>query len=211
MRVSSDGGDSVSGELTDGAVAINPAKLNFRPLPINEQIRLPFDCEDDDLNEFILTSQASDYQKELVGHTTLVFFEEELVAYFTVSAGHQKTEYAPGRSLFNARSAQVRNTPAILIGRIAVDRKWKNRGVGTIIFKRILSMAIGVNNRLAVRILAVHSLEGSVGFYEKIGFKELPRMNSYLKLMFFDILRAKEIRDFQSKIAFNDAGIKASG
>jgi len=211
MRISSRRGDSVSEEPLDGTNAIDSAKLSFRPFPINGPMGLPFDCEDDDLNEFLLTTQASDYQRELVGHTTLVFYEDELVAYFTVSAGHQKTEYAPGRTLFKARSAQVRNTPAILVGRIAVDRGWKNRGVGTIIFKRILSTAISVNNRLAVRILAVHSLEGSVGFYEKVGFKELPGMNSYPRLMFFDILRAKEIRDSQSKIAFTDAECKASG
>lgn len=128
-----------------------------------------FDCGNEGLNEFLRTGEVLDYHKDHLGKTWLVrtLRDGELVAYYTTSSDSLRVEHA--RRMPSIRPEyRVKYWPATLIGRLAVDNHWKGRGIGTILVNKIAADALSATQ--ANRLLILNAEQGSVGFYESMGF-----------------------------------------
>jgi len=65
--------------------------------------------------------------------------------------------------------------PAILLGRMAVDRKHAGCGLGAALLKHFMLKAVEVADSVGVRVLLVHAKDGEAkGFYEHYGFVASP-------------------------------------
>ena len=89
----------------------------------------PFDCGDQDLNDFLF-NDAKDYYKHRLSVTYLLENETETVAYFSVSNDKlsinesDKPTWRKIKPLFNHRKHRG-DYPAVKVGRLAVNLKYQ--------------------------------------------------------------------------------------
>lgn len=132
------------------------AGLSLNKIDSNTVIK-PFDCGDEDLNDF-LSSKAKLYQQENLAVTYLIEDETRTVAFFSIFNDSLKVE----ESFFASKSAlkrllsqlvthpkrHLRYFPALKIGRLAVDNVNKKGGIGSSIIRFVISLAIEQNKTL---------------------------------------------------------------
>ncbi len=153
-----------------------------------------FKSKDTYLNQF-LVRRAKHHQEELLATTYLLFYEnddieDELVGYYTLSCSSvTATEYV--KSNFH-RNKQYEDYPAILIGRLAISKKYENKGFGSFLLDSIKRKAID-NQGFAGRFLILDAKKEAVDFYKKNHFDFWTKedQNEDTRLMYFDLLQMK--------------------
>jgi GNAT superfamily N-acetyltransferase len=155
-----------------------------------------FDCGNQDLNIFLNSEEVENYEKELFGKTTLVYYDGNLVAYYTISNGSLRTEYLrTWRSSRKLGEYHVNAIPCMIIGRLAVDKKWQNRGIGRTVMQRITIHALESSKYAGIRLLVVQAKNQATDFYKKLGFDFVSETSDEKKrfktkntrTMFFDL------------------------
>ena len=138
---------------------------------------LPFDCDDDDLNDFLLNS-SKDFQEKLLAVTYVLEdrVAGETVAFFSLlndkisaelfESGNQWKKRI--RSLF-PDPKQLRDYPSMKIGRLAVSKNYQRKNIGQNILN-ILKILFVTENRTGCRFITVDAYRKSLSFYEKNGF-----------------------------------------
>lgn len=139
-------------------------------VPFREGIEVEeFDCDDEDLNEFLTSEQVANYQRDLLGKTYLVYRRDpwELLAYYTVASDRFEIPKDWIKKSM-AISLDVKIFPALLLGRFAVQKNLQGTGVGSILLKHVFTEAMDSNQAIRfVRLVAHHK---SVRFYRNRGF-----------------------------------------
>jgi predicted N-acetyltransferase YhbS len=65
--------------------------------------------------------------------------------------------------------------PVILIGRLAVDKKFEGRGLGSSLLKDALLKGIQASRLVGAQAFIVHAIsDAAVSFYRKFGFESMP-------------------------------------
>ena len=107
------------------------SSLPFERLSVGHAL-LPFDCGDEDINDFFV-SQAMHYQKELLAVTYFLEDGENTVFYFTLSNDKVTAlELSKGfwrkiKALF-PHSKHRKDYPAVKIGRLGVSKLYQKTG-----------------------------------------------------------------------------------
>ncbi len=92
-----------------------------------------------------------------------------IIAYFALSAAQILAIEVPS----SMRRNMPRNIPAILLGRLAIDRSYQGKGLGRAILRDIVSRAL--RSDFAARLLIVHAISPDIeAFYVRHGFTRLP-------------------------------------
>lgn len=141
----------------------------------------PFDCEDEDLNDFLF-NKAIEFHKELLATTFVLEDESSTIAYYSVfndSLLVEQRNFAT-KSAFNRflkivshPKRHLKYFPALKIGRLAVNKTLKGQGVGRIIVNSIISDVLDLNERYGCKLLTVDAYSQSLDFYSKLGFEFL--------------------------------------
>lgn len=135
-----------------------------------------FDCGEPDLNDFLLTD-AKDYASQLLAVTYLIESTDGVAAYFALSndrislSDSDKATWRRIKKDFPHRKHR-NDYPAVKIGRLAVDRKYQGRQIGTSILDFVKTTFI-TNNRTGCCFITVDAIPDAVGFYESNGFLPL--------------------------------------
>ena len=80
--------------------------------------------------------------------------------------------------------------PVILLGRLAVDLKVKNRGLGAALLKDALLRVVAAAHEIGVRAVIVHELDSTAQkFYSYNGFYESPTNERTLMVTVEEISR----------------------
>lgn len=147
----------------------------------------PFDCGNDDLNEFF-AKDVLHYNSELLGKSYCFTYdknESEIVAAFTISNDSIKTFTLPNarKKKINSdipREKQMKSYPAVLIGRLGVSKKFRkieseNKSVGDQLMDFIKSWFIDKANKTGCRFIVVDSYNdiSPLNYYKRNGFIEL--------------------------------------
>lgn len=176
---------------------INNSKITVELLKENHPIK-PFDCEDDDLNDFLF-NKALLYQKELLATTFVIESEELTLGYYSVlnDSLQLKEEDFPSKnkykkflsSLMPHPKRHLKSIPAVKIGRLAIDKAYKGQGLGKIIVQNLMEECIDLNKKIACRLITVDAYKGALTFYQKLGFEFLTEKdnNEDIRQMFFDL------------------------
>lgn len=155
-------------------VDIQPKRLGFEPFNASNPVR-EFDSGNPDLDSFLCTEEVAEYDRQNLGRTILVYYEGDLVGFFTVCVDGLALDYVvskkTAKSFVKLGDATVDRIPSIKIGRLAVDRKYQNKGIGRYIVKRIVGYSLDVSDQFAVRLIIVESKRQSIDFYLKCGFQ----------------------------------------
>lgn len=175
-----------------------------------------FDCGHEDLNDFF-KNDSLNYEREFLGKSYCFFLDEnpnEIICIFTVSNDSIKANFLP-----NARKKKVskqmprekhfRSYPAVLVGRLGVNQKYRNKGIGGKLMDFIKSWFIDTNNKTGCRFVVVdaYNEDAPIAYYQKNGFDFLFSTEEQEKeytglatddslatrLMYFDLIRLSTI------------------
>ena len=158
----------------------------------------PFDCEDEDLNDFLF-NEAVSYQKELLATTFVMENDKQTLGYYSLlnDSLQLKEEMFTSKSQFRKflrelmpyPKRHLKTIPALKIGRLAIDKTFKGKGLGSVIMANIISKCIKMNEEQACRLITVDAYKQAVPFYQKMGFKFLIEgdKDDTTRLMFLDL------------------------
>lgn len=108
---------------------------------------------------------------------------DRLVGYYTLSAVAVEHTHLPGRARRNAPNP----VPAVLLGRLAVDRQIQGSGLGRLLVRDAVLSTLAAAERIGVRVLIVHALhDAAATFYATLGFKPSPTDPLHLYLLLHD-------------------------
>lgn len=147
----------------------------------------PFDCDNEDLNDFF-RDDALNYQSELLGKTYCFTLDENpkiIVCAFTISNDSIKTAHLPNARKKKVikdipRQKQMKSYPAVLIGRLGVNKNFRNivgetERTGKQLMDFIKSWFIDGANKTGCRFIVVDSYNTlkPLRYYKENEFVEL--------------------------------------
>lgn len=155
-----------------------------------------FDCGNKDLNDFLTTEEVGRYEREKLGNTHLVYWQDagQLLGYFTISSESLRIEYFRGIKSFSVPGEmRVSAVPGMKIGRLAVSVEFKGRHVGSHMLRYIAGLAL--ETQAATRILFLEAYPESVEFYAKFDFDTIVHQklkNRRNRMMWYDLNKHPE-------------------
>ncbi|MDR0582713.1 MAG: GNAT family N-acetyltransferase [Prevotellaceae bacterium] len=169
-----------------------PANIKLARLG-EDTIVPPFECGDNDLNDFLM-NDAKNYSKSLLAVTYLLQADDEIVAYFSLS-NDRLIKNDRERPVWNRINRIIpndkrrRSYPAVKIGRLAVAKKYAGKRLGSYIILAIQNMYINEPQRAGCRFLMVDAYKNALPFYQKNDFKFLTEQdyNDDTRIMYFDL------------------------
>lgn len=94
-----------------------------------------------------------------------------VIGYYSLSAGAIGHEAAPKPMRRNMPDP----LPVLLLGRLAIDRRWHNRGLGRALLRDAMLRSLNVAGNAGVSAILVHAIsEPAKQFYLSRGFVESP-------------------------------------
>ena len=141
------------------------------PTPITDKLELSnFDCGEFSLNEWL---KRRAFKNHMTGASRcfVLCAGTDVIGYYSLSAGAISHEAAP--------KAMRRNMPdplpVLLLGRLAVDKRYHNQGFGQALLRDAMLRAVNVSGDAGVFALLVHALSDQAKqFYLSRGFVESP-------------------------------------
>ena len=142
------------------------------PQPLSDQHDLStFDCEEASLNDWLLRRARANQLSG--GSRTFVVCAgaTRVVGYYCLSAYTVAHTQATG----SIRRNMPDPVPMMLVGRLAVDRNLKGKGLGGALLKDAILRVVQIAEQAGVRGIVVHAISEDVKrFYAKWGFRESP-------------------------------------
>jgi GNAT superfamily N-acetyltransferase len=147
-------------------------KLHFTPpapiTPVHDLAQ--FDCGELALNEWLRTRAVKNHAAG-ASRCFVLCTGPTVVAYYSLSAGAINHETAPKAMRRNMPDPM----PVLLLGRLAVDSRYHNQGIGQALLRDAMLRAVGVASEAGVFAILVHALSGPARqFYLSRGFVESP-------------------------------------
>jgi GNAT superfamily N-acetyltransferase len=127
-----------------------------------------FDSGNDALDIWLKIRAMSNHQSG-TSRTWVVVADggSSVVGYYASSTGSVLRELAPGAM----RRNQPSEIPAVLLGRMAVDRRHQGRGIGAAMLKHLILKVGEISAIVGVRLILVHAKdEQAQQFYGHFGF-----------------------------------------
>ena len=173
-------------------------ELSFSLLT-EEHIIKPFDCEDEDLNDFLF-KEAIPYQKQMLATTFIVENSERTLGFYSLlndsmqikeelfSSKSQYKKFVGG--LLPHLKRHLKNIPSLKIGRLGVDKTYTGKGLGRILLEGIIANCIALNKKQACRLITVDAYRQAFPFYERFGFQYISNNdeNEEVRQMFLDLM-----------------------
>jgi GNAT superfamily N-acetyltransferase len=141
------------------------------PAPITAAQELAnFDSGESSLNEWL---KKRAFKNHVVGASRcfVLCADAAVIGYYSLSAGAISHEAAPKAMRRNMPNP----LPVLLLGRLAVDKRYHNQGVGQALLRDAMIRAVNVAGDAGVFALLVHALSDQAKqFYLSRGFVESP-------------------------------------
>ena len=136
---------------------------------INKKDIESFDCGVDALNDFF-KKYAIQNDKKNIGKTFVCSNEKEIVGFYTLSNAQIAFNELSG-SL--AKGLPRYPIPCIRIARLAVDKKYQNKGKGSFLLRDALLRIVNLSFQTGIYFVIVDAKDSSKSFYEHYGFIKL--------------------------------------
>lgn len=114
--------------------------------------------------------------------------DNAVVAYHCVASGAIDRDTGVAETL---RKAMPPSLPIMLIGRLAVDKRYQGQGLGKALLKDALQRILHAAKEVGARAVLVHAIDDeAVAFYKRYGFKIFPPGSKTLYLPIEEIAAA---------------------
>ena len=153
----------------------------------------------DELNDF-LKSDALKAQNDLISRTYLCYWKVSLTGFVTLTTdtiGYNLIEQSDGIDGY-----VYRKYPAIKIARLAVDKRYKRRGIGQNLLFWAVGKAYEVSKQIGCRYITVDAKRESLDFYLKYEFKIVKKHEDRdFPPMYFNLYSADKIDKQKGSVA----------
>jgi len=142
-----------------------------------------FSCGRPELDTFLQTGLARQQNNNMLRAQVILSDDPipEIMGYYTLSSGSYEKS---GMSGTRQRQVPYQNTPCILLGRLAVDRRLQGKGMGAILVAHAAKTAYVAAQAIGVYSLFAEAKDENAGaFYAKLGFIKIATTDS--RLMYF--------------------------
>ncbi len=144
---------------------IPDSELHTTPLNKNHNLS-SFSCLSPELNDFLKNDALHD-QNNMISRTSLCFWNDELVGFFTLIADTIEAKAVTD----GLEHYEYLKYPGVKIARLAVDSRLERRGIGTYLLLAAIGKTLSVCESIGCRYILVDSKKISIGFYQKNEFK----------------------------------------
>ncbi len=94
-----------------------------------------------------------------------------IVGYFALSMGQILADEATG----SMRRNMPKFIPAVVLGRLAIDRAWQGKGLGRALLADAVQRSLRASAEVSARLVIVHAISPAAeAFYLHHGFTRLP-------------------------------------
>ncbi len=136
-----------------------------------------FDCSDGNLNEF-LKNDALIEQKKKLNTTHLIFYKGEIIGYFSLLTDKIFVKDLKNREIRANIEHDLKNKyktiPAVKIGRLAIDRKYAKKGIGSFILNNLIVTLNEISKKdIGFRLITVEGYAEAYHFYTTNNFVPL--------------------------------------
>lgn len=127
-----------------------------------------FDCDHAGLAEW-LRQRARNNEAAQGSRCFVVCEGERVVGFYALAAGSVRRAMTPGA----VRRNMPDPVPAIVLGRLAVDRAWQGQGLGADLLQDAVLRAVRASREIGARVLLCHAVDDRARrFYLHHGFVE---------------------------------------
>ncbi|MBD1431971.1 GNAT family N-acetyltransferase [Sphingobacterium sp. DN00404] len=148
--------------------------MSIRIEPLNSSLnKKAFNCGKEMLDNYFHFQASQDVKRKLC--VVFAMFEDTTVkGYYTLSNASIPAEMMP-ESIKKKMPKSYEALPVTLLGRLAIDTKFKGQGLGSIILIDALKRSYDASKSLGSIGVVVDPLDSdAVAFYNKFGFILLP-------------------------------------
>ena len=129
--------------------------------------RQAFDSGEQVLDEWLRRYAGQNRRRDTAATWVIADANDVVVAYASVAITGIDRSTAP-EALAKGTPNPV---PALLLGRLAVDHRYRNLGIGTALAVHVLATAVELNQKAACRAVVVTALtQPARGWWERLGF-----------------------------------------
>ena len=124
-----------------------------------------FSCISEELNTWLKRRALANEGK--TARTYVVTLGQRVVGYYCLAAGGISRDQLP-RAI---RQDNPNMVPVMVLGRLATDRNFEGRGIGSGMLQEAISRTLAMSIEAGIRGLLVHALDDrAAGFYQKFHF-----------------------------------------
>jgi GNAT superfamily N-acetyltransferase len=122
------------------------------------------------------------------GSRTFVLCEDRrVVGYYSLAAG----SVLPGAATGRVRRNMPSPVPVVLLGRLAIDRAWQGRGLGSDLLQDAVLRVLSAGEHIGIRAILVNAISDEAkALHEKHGFRLSPVEPMTLMITLDDAQRA---------------------
>ncbi len=162
-----------------------PSPLVIERLDKTVHNRRDFDCGEQDLNDY-LAFTARQHMDKGYAQVWVAVSEpgsSQVIGYYTLSMSSLAPEELP-------TTAGVKKVPVILLGRLAVDKRYRGQSIGVRLLFHAQRSALALSMRVGIAAIVVDALnDEAAAFYRKYDFEELTTGPLHLYKTIKDIAR----------------------
>ncbi|MFA6967143.1 GNAT family N-acetyltransferase [Bosea sp. (in: a-proteobacteria)] len=143
--------------------------MEFGPLDPKTHDRADFDCGVDALNRYIRQFANQDLKRGLT-RVYVLAEDAKLVGYYSISAHSVLRDHLPD----DIRLGPYEDIPFLLLGRLAVDKRWQGQGYGDALIVHAFRTTRAAAEQIGILGMIVDAKdEKAAAFYEGFGFRRL--------------------------------------
>jgi GNAT superfamily N-acetyltransferase len=136
-------------------------------LDLQRHDRSRLDSGEPTLDEWLRRYAGQSRRRDTAATWVIADAEDVVVAFSSIAMTAIDRSAAP-HEVANQASDPI---PALLLGRLAVDRRYTNLGIGTVLVTHVLATAVELNQKAACRAVVVTALNPTVrAWWQRIGF-----------------------------------------
>jgi ribosomal protein S18 acetylase RimI-like enzyme len=152
----------------------NHAQFQVSLLDTNIHDRETFSCGEPSLDDYLKRQASQDIKRRAAVAYVMTSTEDErsIIGYYTLSSASVFLSDLTEESI--KKLARYPHAGAFLIGRLAVDERFKGQGLGAKLLRDALLKSLEQSKHIAAAVVAVDALnENARRFYERYGFESL--------------------------------------
>ena len=140
----------------------------LQPEPINEQHHINGFNSGEESLDLWLKNRAIKNQKANASRTYVACDSERVIAYYVLASSSVNASFALGSFKRNMPNP----IPVVVLGRLAIDQAYPNRGIGRSLVRDAGFRVIQAAETIGIRGLLVQAISTKAKeFYEKLGFE----------------------------------------
>jgi GNAT superfamily N-acetyltransferase len=170
---------------------VSAARFGIEPLG-GQHDRAAFSCGIEALDRYLQHQASQDVRRSVAAVFVLHDPETDAVAgYYTLSATSIEPTELPDD--LRRRMPRYASLPAVLLGRLAVDRRYQGQRLGATLLFDALERALIQSSQIAAMAVVVDAKDDSaISFYERYGFQ---RFAFYPNRLYFPMQTIQAVLD----------------